>query len=700
MTPLQATDAGVHLALALVWAIVAQNTWRSLRARQAHSLFFRMLPMVAGAVAFTYAVFTLISLIPVEIRRDKPVGVLLLFALHDWSIFAVVALARHVARYFATPEDLPASPGWLVVNYGSTVLMDGLALIFLGLIRVPLIEPGFAAYPMLRVLYQLILLGLIVWRIVRIARPGVWGAGGATWVARRADVVFLSGAFVSLSSWLLVAATTDWTSRSPWFESHPWNIVLDTIAGIGWAVPLAVRILGEVVRGFLVAVVMLVATAIVYLGAHRLGASLAAPDLLPIVDLGAICILVCALVPGQAALRFAIDAVVFRRSRRRREQLQAFLHTLSPELAVSECCQRVLSEVIRVLRLRGAAILLRGGDVAVHGAIALGPVERWWRGTAGADAFPPRALVGYELRELPDALRDALTDTDVVGVIPISSPRRAWGVLVISAGLLGSTFAVDDEQALEAFADQLALVLDGSELLSRAVAVERSLAHSEKLAAIGELAARIAHEIRNPVTAARSLAQQLSRDPASPLNTEHAGLILTELERVERQVAALLRFARREEFRFEPVDLGELVRATVEEFRPQLEAAAITVELQWSAGLSVRADREKLRQVLINLLENAIDALGKVAGGRHLSVAACGTNGTATLRVTDSGPGVPTAALPQLFEPFFSLKANGTGLGLAIVKRTIEAHGGHIEAAHDDGAGMTFRIDLPLATAE
>ena len=117
-------------------------------------------------------------------------------------------------------------------------------------------------------------------------------------------------------------------------------------------------------------------------------------------------------------------------------------------------------------------------------------------------------------------------------------------------------------------------MLDGAGLLARAVAVERSRAHAEKLAAIGELAARVAHEIRNPVTAARSLAQQLAREPASPLNAEHAGLILSELERVERQVAALLRFARREEFQFAPVDLGELARATVERSRTRLEASA------------------------------------------------------------------------------------------------------------------------------
>ncbi len=268
--------------------------------------------------------------------------------------------------------------------------------------------------------------------------------------------------------------------------------------------------------------------------------------------------------------------------------------------------------------------------------------------------------------------------------------------MFIRTGLLGATYNDEDMQAVDAFADQLALVLDGAELLARAVAVERSLAHSEKLAAIGELSARIVHDIRNPVAAARSIAQQLGREPGAPFAAEH-GLILTELERVERQVAALLRFARREEYRFEAVDLSELTRGTVEALRARLEGAGIELALEVTEGVTARADREKMRHVLVNLIENAIDALGETAGARRLALSVAGANGVATLRVTDSGPGVPADVLPHLFEPFFSLKATGTGLGLAIARRTVEAHGGRIEARSAAGTGMTLAVELPGA---
>src|SRR2546425_12279214 len=127
--------------------------------------------------------------------------------------------------------------------------------------------------------------------------------------------------------------------------------------------------------------------------------------------------------------------------------------------------------------------------------------------------------------------------------------------------MLGGFFREDDAEAFQAFVAQLALLLDGADLLARAVAVERSLAHAEKLAALGELAARIAHEIRNPVTAARSLAQQLAREPGLPCVAEHR-LILEELERVERRGGDPLPLPRPRQPPFEPVAPGEPAPAT------------------------------------------------------------------------------------------------------------------------------------------
>jgi signal transduction histidine kinase len=133
----------------------------------------------------------------------------------------------------------------------------------------------------------------------------------------------------------------------------------------------------------------------------------------------------------------------------------------------------------------------------------------------------------------------------------------------------------------------------------------------------------------------------------------------------------------------------------LESYQTRLRAAGVEVAVASRASVIARADREKVRQVLVNLIENALDAMAG-RGGR-LSIDIGHANGSASVRVTDSGPGLPADALPHLFEPFFSLKPDGTGLGLAIARRTLEAHGGRIEAVPVAGAGLSLRFELPLA---
>src|SRR5437870_135374 len=469
-------------------------------------------------------------------------------------------------------------------------------------------------------------------------------------------------------------------------------------AGLALAIgaPVALRLLGVLIPDVLVTATLLAVAGGVMVEHTALAARLAPHDL-PLLHFAAALAIVLLFMPGQAWLRAATNRLVLRRSRHQQAALQAFLHTLSPEVGTLECCRRALAELVRVRQVPGAAIILRDGEAIAHGDFDLAPLVRVWPRGAAADALPARSFGTIELRALPLALREALVRAHVtLGAAPILSPRRRWGHLFLNTGMLGGFFHEDDVEGFQAFVAQLALLLDGADLLARTVAVERSLAHAEKLAALGELAARIAHEIRNPVTAARSLAQQLSREPGLPWVAEHR-LILEELERVERRVGELLRFARRDELRFEPVDLGELARATLDALRPRLDAAGIAAGLEVSPGVVARADRDKLRQVLVNLLENACDALATSPSPRRVTVAVRNGEGVATLSVTDNGPGAPAEVLSRLFEPFFSTKQTGTGLGLAIARHAVEAHGGAIVAAPAEGAGLAFRVTLPLA---
>jgi signal transduction histidine kinase len=199
-----------------------------------------------------------------------------------------------------------------------------------------------------------------------------------------------------------------------------------------------------------------------------------------------------------------------------------------------------------------------------------------------------------------------------------------------------------------------------------------------------ELSASIAHEIRNPVTAARSLVAQIGEDPASPDNAEYARVAIEELDRVERSISHLLRYARDEEITMTDLTLAEVMSSALASVSPR--DAEITTSID--APGPVRGDAEKLRRVVINLVENALDAMeeAKTRGPRvDVAVGENLARTEAWLRVKDNGPGIPQEKLGKIFSPFYTSKKNGTGLGLAISRKVVEAHGGTLEVRSTAG---------------
>ncbi len=219
-----------------------------------------------------------------------------------------------------------------------------------------------------------------------------------------------------------------------------------------------------------------------------------------------------------------------------------------------------------------------------------------------------------------------------------------------------------------------------------------------------ELSASIAHEIRNPVTAAKSLVQQMGEDPASRENVTYARVALEELDRVERSISHLLRFARDEELRVSELALPEVVQSALDSLRERIQQLGVKVRFEPESPGAMRGDAEKLRRVWINLLGNALDALDE-AGTRDPELRIeLGENLAGSelwLRVRDNGPGIPAELQRRIWSPFYTSKASGTGLGLALAKKVVEAHGGRIELedaggpAGARGPGACFLVTLP-----
>lgn len=232
--------------------------------------------------------------------------------------------------------------------------------------------------------------------------------------------------------------------------------------------------------------------------------------------------------------------------------------------------------------------------------------------------------------------------------------------------------------------------------IERELRREKLAMNSEKQASIDELSATIAHEIRNPIAAAKSLVQQIGESPQSVENVEYAKVAVEELDRVERRISHLLRYAKEEDYRFELINVATVVDASLTQLKARLDQAKVKIARNYIGGPTLLGDAEKLRQVFGNILDNAADAFPPESVDRRIEVFIENGGRVATVRLRDNGCGIRADQLERIFNPFFTTKEKGTGLGMAISKKIVEAHEGTIDVISEENKGAEFIVTLPL----
>ncbi len=224
--------------------------------------------------------------------------------------------------------------------------------------------------------------------------------------------------------------------------------------------------------------------------------------------------------------------------------------------------------------------------------------------------------------------------------------------------------------------------------------LEARLLERECLAAVGEMAAQVAHEIRNPLMGIRGACEILSAHyPEEHPRREMAREAVLQVDRLNRTVEDLLTFGRPKPTAPVPTDLHRLIDRVLAVLAEDTRTQRVRIERRLAPDLPpVRLDPQQMEQVLFNVTINALQAMS-YAGTLTLTTELLPRE--VRLRIRDSGPGIATDALGRIFKPFFTTRAQGTGLGLAIVRNIVLAHGGTVEAANPDGGGAEFTITLP-----
>jgi signal transduction histidine kinase len=408
--------------------------------------------------------------------------------------------------------------------------------------------------------------------------------------------------------------------------------------------------------------------------------------------------------------------------------------------------EAVVAGALRLLNTQHVQIILRDETTGqLQFGAAVGPeAERvrrqtfeLGRGINGVVAATKRATVLNDYRGSPYALAEY---PDIVATItaPVLFGERLLGVLHSHTTQPGRRFSSDDLRLMQMLATHAAIAIENARVYRRLEEAHREiqrthhqLVQQERLAALGEMAAHVVHEIRNPLVAiggfARRLAQRLAgREPEGV----YAQVIAREVDRLERIVHDVRGMSREMAMHLGETDLHSLLQECLVLVADRIAAQQVTLRTALApVAPLLTLDAVRVKQAVLNLTTNALDAMPSggwlTLGTQVVRAGAAGPSGGAGLAgdrppaapgdrsthrlapdewavvsVDDTGGGIAPDVLEEMFTPFFTTKESGTGLGLALVRRIARFHGGHVEVDNRPGEGVTFRLWLPAAVPE
>lgn len=419
--------------------------------------------------------------------------------------------------------------------------------------------------------------------------------------------------------------------------------------------------------------------------------------------------------PLKVRLQHVIDKVFYRERYNYSQVLLEMTEKLNLIIDLDQLLVFYLDRVVNTMKLSGAAVFIENEGGSAFTARHMKGLEREVEGEslsfeAGSSVAGwleegvPVDLHGINLekrcRMLTDDERKKIDSLRPALIIPFTVGGRLIGWASFSEKLSGELFSQEDIELLSTISRQAAIAMENARTYENLKETHEKLVRTERLALVGEMAARIAHEVRNPLASIKMNIQILERKMKLPHPDDEEYLDITkkEIERLNTVMREILDFAKPITLNLQVGSLNRLVRETLRQVLPQTDRDGIVVIENLEENLpDFSFDSGRVKQALLNLLLNALDAVGgdgEITLRTRLEIEDEGM--WARIDVSDTGEGMDDLVVQKVFEPFYTTKAKGVGLGLANVKRFVEEHGGEVRVCTQEGGPTTFSIYLPV----
>lgn len=289
------------------------------------------------------------------------------------------------------------------------------------------------------------------------------------------------------------------------------------------------------------------------------------------------------------------------------------------------------------------------------------------------------------------AVKEGLEKVAAALCIPLFFEGQLIGLFNLGNKLSQDMYTDEDIDLLTTLSNQLSIAIENAVLHEEMLQAQKQLLMADKLASLGRIAAGIAHEIKNPLTAVKGMTQALEMNPDDKeCLSDFKEVVPKEIDRLNNLVNNLVRFGKSPKLQFKQVDVNTIIENALRLFSSRCRNRNIEIKKELGPVPEIKADPEQLTQVFTNLILNAIQAIG--SDGGQISFKTQEVNNHVLIEVADSGQGIPQDKLKNIFDPFFSTKEEGSGFGLAITYKIIQDHKGEITVESKLGHGTKFRI--------